>query len=126
MHALRGDRYKYIHYHGIWDTDELYDLEADPLGAKNLITSEQHQPIIKDINRQLFDLLTNTQGMFIPLYRDAGRQQNLRLRGRSVQGEFPAHLMRKVSPQEEETPGERALSGGATRTKATTEIRTEP
>ena len=26
MHALRGDRYKYIHYYGIWDSDELYDL----------------------------------------------------------------------------------------------------
>ncbi|HAV65421.1 MAG TPA: acetylglucosamine-6-sulfatase, partial [Verrucomicrobiales bacterium] len=30
MHALRGDRYKYIRYHGLWDRDELYDLLADP------------------------------------------------------------------------------------------------
>ncbi|MDX1285728.1 MAG: sulfatase, partial [Draconibacterium sp.] len=28
-HALRGNRYKYIRYHGIWDTDELYDLKND-------------------------------------------------------------------------------------------------
>ena len=32
MHAMRGARYKYIRYYGIWDTDELYDLRADPLG----------------------------------------------------------------------------------------------
>ena len=26
MHALRGERYKYIRYHGLWDSDELFDL----------------------------------------------------------------------------------------------------
>ncbi len=31
LHALRGKQYKYIHYHGIWDIDELYDLAVDPL-----------------------------------------------------------------------------------------------
>ena len=30
MHALRGERYKYIRYHGLWDTDELYDLAGRP------------------------------------------------------------------------------------------------
>ena len=33
MHALRGDRYKFIRYHGIWDIDELYDLQEDPRRA---------------------------------------------------------------------------------------------
>ena len=32
VHALRGNRYKYIHYHGIWDIDELYDLGNRSLG----------------------------------------------------------------------------------------------
>ncbi|MDR0394724.1 MAG: sulfatase, partial [Tannerella sp.] len=26
MHGVRTDRYKYIRYHGIWDTNEFYDL----------------------------------------------------------------------------------------------------
>ena len=26
VHAVIGQRYKYIRYHGVWDTDELYDL----------------------------------------------------------------------------------------------------
>ncbi|NIY12843.1 MAG: DUF4976 domain-containing protein, partial [Gemmatimonadetes bacterium] len=26
--ALRGDRYKYIFYHGVWDINELYDLRT--------------------------------------------------------------------------------------------------
>ena len=34
--ALRGDRYKYIYYQGIWDTFELYDMQLD--------AKEQHNP----------------------------------------------------------------------------------
>ena len=32
--ALRGKRYKFIQYHGIWDIDELYDLKNDPARRK--------------------------------------------------------------------------------------------
>jgi N-acetylglucosamine-6-sulfatase len=47
LHALRDSRYKYIHYHGIWDRDELYDLQEDPLESKNLIFSQAHQATVK-------------------------------------------------------------------------------
>ncbi len=125
VHALRGDKYKYIHYHGIWDTDELYDLQADPLEAKNLITSEQHRNVISEMNKRLFDVLSETQGMYIPLYRDSGRQQNLRLEGRAAPAPFPAQLIRK-KPQQTEAPGERAPMGDPTKTGAPTDVRTKP
>ncbi|MDQ3252749.1 MAG: DUF4976 domain-containing protein, partial [Acidobacteriota bacterium] len=125
VHALRGDKYKYIHYHGIWDTDELYDLQADPLEAKNLITSEQHRDVISEMNKRLFDVLSETQGMYIPLYRDSGRQQNLRLEGRAAPTPFPAQLIRK-KPQPTEAPGERAPMGDPTKTGAPTDVRTKP
>ena len=35
--ALRGDRYKYIFYHGVWDVNEFYDLQEDPSERFNLI-----------------------------------------------------------------------------------------
>ncbi len=92
MHALRGDRYKYIHYNGIWDTDELYDLLMDPLEIKNLIRSPEHQSVVKQMNQQLFDIMSNTQGMYIPLFRDAGGQQNLRNENGSGTAEFPSYL----------------------------------
>ncbi|MFO7973729.1 MAG: sulfatase [Candidatus Hydrogenedentota bacterium] len=35
--GVRTDRYKFMHYHGIWDRYELYDLENDPQEMNNLL-----------------------------------------------------------------------------------------
>lgn len=94
MHGLRTDRYKYVHYYGLWDIDELYDLQADPQERHNLIFSTEHQPLIKSLNKQLFDTLAATEGLVIPLYRDRGAPNNLRRVGGGRQAEFPPELMR--------------------------------
>lgn len=94
IHALRGDRYKYVHYNGIWDTDELYDLQDDPLETKNLIRSKEHQDIVKQMNKELFDQLKDSKGMYIPLYPDAGGQQNLRYEYGSPASSFPSEIKR--------------------------------
>ena len=73
LHAIRGDRYKYIRYQGVWDIDELFDLQADPLEANNLIFSPGHEAIVEKLNRQLFEMLEETDGMSMPLSPDAGR-----------------------------------------------------
>jgi len=95
LHSLRTDRYKYIHYHGIWDTDELYDLEKDPLEQNNLIASKEHQPLVEKLNRQMFDVMEATGGMYIPLSRDRGRPQVMRRASGSQQGDFPPWMIRK-------------------------------
>ncbi len=69
MHGVRTDRYKYIHYHGIWDTNELYDLKNDPHEMHNLISSAQHQDTIKAMLGEMYDWLESTGGMQIPLKR---------------------------------------------------------
>lgn len=74
MHALRGERYKYIRYHGIWDKDELYDLKNDPHELQNLIREDHYQDRIKTMNQALFNLLEETKGESIPLQRDRGTQ----------------------------------------------------
>ncbi len=89
IHALRTQRYKYIHYFGIWDTDELYDMQNDPLERHNLIDDPQHADTVRQLNRQMFDMLEQTGGMYIPLYRDKGRSQNLRLKSRGQAHDFP-------------------------------------
>ncbi len=89
MHALRGDRYKFIRYQGIWDTDELYDIQEDPLESRNLIFSEKHQAIIKEMREHLFDALERTDGMNIPLQRDRGGQNALRNPNKGKAADFP-------------------------------------
>ncbi|MFO0339850.1 MAG: sulfatase, partial [Acidobacteriota bacterium] len=60
IHALRGDRYKYVRYQGLWDLDELYDLQADPLEMQNLIDSPAHKSIALEMNKKLFATLEST------------------------------------------------------------------
>jgi N-acetylglucosamine-6-sulfatase len=67
--ALRGDRYKYIYYHGIWDIDEFYDLRTDSLEQHNLIGVPDYQERIRAMRGRLFDRLQATGGMQIPLRR---------------------------------------------------------
>jgi N-acetylglucosamine-6-sulfatase len=95
MHALRTDRYKYIHYYGIWDTDELYDMQEDPLETNNLIFNPERQDTIRDLNKRLFDEMEKTGGMSIPLFRDTGDQSNLRNAGKGRAADFPDELKSK-------------------------------
>jgi N-acetylglucosamine-6-sulfatase len=93
IHALRSDRFKYIRYNGIWDVDELYDLHEDPLETQNLIHSPDHQQIIQRMNKEMFDILAETGGMYIPLNADRTlKQQNLRNPAGPKASEFPDTL----------------------------------
>jgi N-acetylglucosamine-6-sulfatase len=67
--ALRGPRYKYIYYHGVWDLDELYDLGTDSLEQHNLIEVPAFQQRARAMRDRLFDMLETTGGMRIPLRR---------------------------------------------------------
>ncbi|HLT92263.1 MAG TPA: sulfatase [Woeseiaceae bacterium] len=67
--ALRGDRYKYIYYHGVWDTQELYDLQTDPYEQHNLFGIPAFEDIADAMRKRLFDRLEETGGMQIPLRR---------------------------------------------------------
>ena len=94
MYALRGDQYKYIHYYGLWDTNELYDIKADPLETRNLITSPQHQQVVNQFGRQLFEILKEPAACTSRSIRHDG-QQNLTTRTGSKAAEFPPHLIKK-------------------------------
>ena len=87
--ALRGAKYKYITYYGLWDSDELYDLEADPGETTNLIASEAHQQTVREMEHELYAQLDRVGGMQIPLNQPAGRSNNLRLRSRTAGSDFP-------------------------------------
>ncbi|MDR2497748.1 MAG: sulfatase [Tannerellaceae bacterium] len=81
MHGVRTDRYKYIRYHGVWDTNEFYDLQEDPYEMRNLIASPEHQDTIRSLNHDLYDWLESTGGMSIPLKRTERQHFDHRNRG---------------------------------------------
>jgi N-acetylglucosamine-6-sulfatase len=37
VRGLRTQQYSYAQYHGVWDVDELYDIQADPAQMNNLL-----------------------------------------------------------------------------------------
>jgi len=55
-YAIRGDRYKYIYYHGVWDKNELYDLQNDSKEMHNLINVPEHQDRVRDMRNKMFDI----------------------------------------------------------------------
>jgi arylsulfatase A-like enzyme len=73
MHGVRTDRYKLIRYHGIWDTNEFYDLKEDPYEMNNLIKSREHREMINQLTDEIYDWLESTGGMQIPLKRSGNR-----------------------------------------------------
>lgn len=81
VHAVRTDRYKYIRYHGIWDLNELYDIQNDPWEANNLIRDTTLTDLSRELNRDLFRWLEETNGMAIPLRRDYGAKFDHKHRG---------------------------------------------
>lgn len=100
MHALRGAQYKYIRYYGIWDTDELYDLRADPLETRNLIRDPSQRETVNRLNADLFRTLEATGGMYIPLAPAGGGSQNLRRREGSKAADFPPYMFGTPRPRQ--------------------------
>ena len=93
--ALRGDRFKYITYYGLWDVDELYDLTTDPDETKNLINDPEYKTVVKDMENRLYEMLGDAGGMDIPMNQPNGRSQNKRWndQGGTKAADFPKSIV---------------------------------
>ena len=88
--GVRGDRYKLMRFHGVWDRHELYDLEADPGEMRNLLgdirletqsgtidrqIAQRADPevaaLFERLSRRLDDLLGETAALDEPTWRAA-------------------------------------------------------
>jgi N-acetylglucosamine-6-sulfatase len=111
--ALRDARYKFIRYHGLWDVDELFDLEADPAEMRNLIDDSAHAERARAMSARMFAVLAETNGLSIPLWPDRAQsrtfedgsaraptreQQNLRSPGATRAADFPPALIARPTP----------------------------
>lgn len=93
--ATRGDRYKYIQYHGVWDTEELYDLQVDPKEMTNLISDPASRSIVSRMRDQLFANLGSTDGRaYVTFTQRNGEGAVLRNRNGSEASDFPEKWLR--------------------------------
>lgn len=79
--AVRTDRYKYITYNGVWDINELFDLQSDPYEMNNLIRDPAYRQIGIELKNELFKWLEQTKGLQIPLKRTIDNRFDNRYRG---------------------------------------------
>lgn len=93
--SLRGDKYKYITYYGLWDTDELYDIENDPHESRNLIQDPEYRSIVQEMENKLYSMMDDLGGKQIPLNQPRGGSANKRLRERGGEhaADFPEALV---------------------------------
>ncbi|TWT79231.1 Arylsulfatase [Planctomycetes bacterium CA13] len=93
--ALRGDRFKYITYYGLWDVDELYDLTTDPGETINLINNPDYKSVAKEMENRLYEMLGESGGMDIPMNQPAGGINNKRWeeQGGQQSADFPASMV---------------------------------
>jgi N-acetylglucosamine-6-sulfatase len=67
--ALRGDRFKYIYYHGVWDRQELFDLQTDPQERFNLVDLPAYQDTMRAMRDRLWTKLQGENAMRVPMRR---------------------------------------------------------
>lgn len=60
--AIQRGPYKYIQYHGIWDIEELYNVEKDPNETTNLIEDLDYREKVIELRAALYASLENNQG----------------------------------------------------------------
>jgi len=81
QYAIRTDQHKFIRTVGVWDINQLFDIQKDPFELNNLIRSPQHQDIAKKLNEELSAWLEETKGMEIPLKPARTPKSDHRYRG---------------------------------------------
>jgi len=93
--SLRSDKYKYTTYYGLWDTDEFFDLQADPMEQNNLIRNPSVGKEAKAMENRLYKMMADLGGMDIPMNQPRGSSQNKRLetRGGDRAADFPKALV---------------------------------
>lgn len=78
QYAVRTEQFKFIRSQGIWDIDQLFDIQIDPFELNNLIRNPEYQQTARELNTQLWSWLESTKGMQVPLKRiDAPKNDHL-------------------------------------------------
>jgi arylsulfatase A-like enzyme len=86
--AIESGRLKYIQYHGVWDIEELYDVEHDPDEMNNLIDDPRFVQTKLDLRHKLFAALASNKGQHVVPYTER-RSEGAVYRDRNGTGAAP-------------------------------------
>jgi arylsulfatase A-like enzyme len=93
--AIEHGRLKYIQYHGVWDIEELYDLDKDPQEMRNLINDPTYRKSKIDLRHRLFVALGNREGRHVVPYTErVGSGVVFRDTNGAKAAEFPPEWLR--------------------------------
>ncbi len=67
--GVRTEQHKYMNYHGIFDLNELYDMEHDPKEMRNLIDDPASFEIQMDMQKRLRDLMNKYGATDVPSFK---------------------------------------------------------
>ena len=93
--AIRSDNFKLIQYHGIWDTDELYDIENDPQEMVNLIADPLYLNVKLKLRKALYKRLADGGEYSVPYTKKFSTGAVFRQGDRTKAAEFPDAWLRK-------------------------------
>ena len=89
--AIERNRVKYIQYYGVWDTEEVYDLNKDPDERVNLVNDPAYKDIKITLRSTLYQKLANASGRHdIPFTAKLGPGVLQRDRNGAHRADFPA------------------------------------
>jgi len=85
VQGLRTEKHSYMRYHGVWDLNELYDVEKDPDQMNNLmadvrittqggrlnrhIKDPQLKKLVAELEEKLFKIIRETDGIIEPSWQ---------------------------------------------------------
>ncbi len=99
--AIQRGPLKYIQYHGIWDIEELYDVDKDPNEKHNLINDPKYFDKVVELRASLYEHLENNSGEHdVPYTARMAEGLNLRDKDGPKAAPFPPHW--KVEPNRED------------------------
>lgn len=67
--GVRTENEKFMHYHGIFDLDEVYDLSSDPKEMNNLIHDGGSYELRRDLGQQLNALMKQYGATMVPSFK---------------------------------------------------------
>ncbi len=102
--AVRTDKYKLIQYHGIWDREELYDMETDTAEMNNLALDPAYEETVVALRKRIFALMGDANGRHIVPYTERKNGGN-RWRGKNSEdgvkaGDFPPEWLKEGQPKQ--------------------------